>query len=248
MTHRHDDADPIEHDPTGMRALLGSLPDPGPMPDDLVARITAALDAEGRSGAPTKGDPGPPETVVPLHRRRGWQLLGVAAAAVVAFGVGGMVVDQLAPGGLRATLGLSGGSVDSAAGGAPAEVAAPLGAERSADGSAVLVLASGADYTSAGLAAQAGRLPVPGDDGSKDAAAVPPGAGAVADPAGARSCAGALGVGPSDPVVVDVATMEGRPVAVVVATAQGGVRQAWVVERSCHDGAPAVLAGPVPVG
>ena len=40
MTHRHDDADPIEHDPTGMRALLGSLPDPGPMPDDLVARIT----------------------------------------------------------------------------------------------------------------------------------------------------------------------------------------------------------------
>jgi hypothetical protein len=250
VTHRHDDADPIEHDPTGMRALLGSLPDPGPMPDDLVARITAALDAEGRSGASAGGDTGGPGTVVPLHRRRGWQLLGVAAAAVVAFGVGGMVVDQLAPGGLQATLGLSGGSADSAAGGAPAEVAAPLGADRSGGSSAVLVLASGTDYTSGELAAQAGHLPVPdreGDDGSKDAAALPPGAGAVADAAGARSCAGALGVGTSDPVVVDVATMSGRPVAVVVATAQDGVRRAWVVERSCHEGEPAVVAGPVAV-
>lgn len=30
-------------DPTGMRALLRSLPDPGPMPDDLVARIQSSL-------------------------------------------------------------------------------------------------------------------------------------------------------------------------------------------------------------
>ncbi len=46
MSHPHDDTDPIEHDPTGMRALLGSLPEPGPMPADLVARIEAALAAE----------------------------------------------------------------------------------------------------------------------------------------------------------------------------------------------------------
>lgn len=39
--HDHD-----EVDPTGVRALLSSLPDPGPMPAALVARITASLQAE----------------------------------------------------------------------------------------------------------------------------------------------------------------------------------------------------------
>ena len=48
MSQPHDDTAPVEHDPTGMRALLASLPDPGPMPDDLVARISAALAAEAR--------------------------------------------------------------------------------------------------------------------------------------------------------------------------------------------------------
>ncbi|NHA70015.1 hypothetical protein [Phycicoccus flavus] len=48
MNHPHDDRDPIEHDPTGMRALLGSLPDPAPMPADLVERISAALADEVR--------------------------------------------------------------------------------------------------------------------------------------------------------------------------------------------------------
>lgn len=69
MSHPHDDTDPIEHDPTGMRALLGSLPDPGPMPADLVARIEAALAAEVAThgdldrallaaAAPVRVDPG----------------------------------------------------------------------------------------------------------------------------------------------------------------------------------------------
>ena len=50
MSHPHDDTAPVEHDPTGMRALLASLPEPGPMPDDLVARISAALAAEAQRG------------------------------------------------------------------------------------------------------------------------------------------------------------------------------------------------------
>jgi hypothetical protein len=51
VSHPHDDTAPVEHDPTGMRALLSSLPDPGPMPADLVARISAALEAEAHAGA-----------------------------------------------------------------------------------------------------------------------------------------------------------------------------------------------------
>jgi hypothetical protein len=47
----HDGDVPFEDDPTGMRALLSGLPDPGPMPDDLVARIQASLLSESRSRA-----------------------------------------------------------------------------------------------------------------------------------------------------------------------------------------------------
>ena len=50
MSQQHDDTAPVEHDPTGMRALLASLPEPGPMPDDLVARISAALAVEAQRG------------------------------------------------------------------------------------------------------------------------------------------------------------------------------------------------------
>ena len=35
-----------EDDPTGVRALLSSLPEPGPMPEHLVERISASLAAE----------------------------------------------------------------------------------------------------------------------------------------------------------------------------------------------------------
>ncbi len=43
-------ADPeSEDDPTGIRALLAALPDPGPMPASLVDRISASLAAEQRT-------------------------------------------------------------------------------------------------------------------------------------------------------------------------------------------------------
>ena len=93
-----------DHDPTGVRDLLGSLPDPGPMPGDLVARITASLEAESRARRPDCGlDPapvphadghGPIAVVVPLHQatrrpsgRRMFGLVASAAAAVTVFGI-----------------------------------------------------------------------------------------------------------------------------------------------------------------
>lgn len=41
-----DDHLPDDADPTGIRELLAGLPDPGPMPDDLVRRIEARLEIE----------------------------------------------------------------------------------------------------------------------------------------------------------------------------------------------------------
>lgn len=47
-----------DHDPTGVRALLASLPDPGPMPPELIHRISETLAAEqnGRVHADTATD------------------------------------------------------------------------------------------------------------------------------------------------------------------------------------------------
>lgn len=85
------DPPPDGDDPTGMRALLGGLPEPGPMPDDLVARIQASLAAEqqARTGAQQGG------LVIPISRAvrpkpRGRAVFGLvvgAAAAVSAFAV-----------------------------------------------------------------------------------------------------------------------------------------------------------------
>lgn len=44
-----------DDDPTGVRALLGALPDPGPMPEDVAARVLARL-ADAHSGGSAASD------------------------------------------------------------------------------------------------------------------------------------------------------------------------------------------------
>lgn len=86
-----DDQSP-EVDPTGVRALLSALPDPGPMPQDLVDRITASLQAEQLLRTPhTDGDAadaGVISLTAERHRRRPGRTLsllaGAAAVAVAA--------------------------------------------------------------------------------------------------------------------------------------------------------------------
>lgn len=61
-----DEHTPIEHDPTGMRALLSSLPDPGPMPPDVEQRLWAALSHEREARA--RGELNPvPLAAAPVH-------------------------------------------------------------------------------------------------------------------------------------------------------------------------------------
>lgn len=275
----HDDADPIEHDPTGMRALLGSLPDPGPMPEDLVTRIGAAIaaqaDADGRPhpswaapecpdpvddllpfGADPDGRGADDGVVVPLRRRRLVRGLGVAAAAVVVLGVGGAVVQGLGSSGATASLGMAQKDASAAGGSAargPANLAGAGEGSVVADDAAldVLVVASGATYTVADLGGQASALPQPEagatalprtDEGAADPDET------VSTPAGARACATALGVPGSEPVTVDLATVDGSIAAVLVATRPDGSRTAWAVDRGCRAGSTGLVGGPVDVG
>ena len=119
--HRsHDD------DQTGVQQLLATLPDPGPMPPDLIERITASLEAEraqhgpgfapgfsgsgsqwdravsggshavGDDGMGLRGGPDGPTLPRPRSVSRGW-LLGLSTAAAAAAIGGVAALNMLGP-------------------------------------------------------------------------------------------------------------------------------------------------------
>ena len=246
VTLRHTPPGPPDpdDDPTGMRALLSSLPDPGPMPDDLVARITASLAAEqgGRH-------------VVPLHdaprrKRALWRTAGLAAAAAAVVGIGaGTLLTNTAPGALGALFGGSGN--DSAASGAAVSREASAGAAPSSGGAfaqsagaAVTIHHSNTPYTSAHLADQARALLTSSVEPVAPLSAESPGLGPIATEVGLRSCLSALTTEPFTTATADLGSFDGRPAAVVVLT-RGAGHTAYAVQRSCSTGHPAQLAGPV---
>ncbi len=127
-------------DPTGMRDVLSSLPEPGPMPDDLADRICASLERErGLRGAQQPWDS--QSRVHDLDRERAHrrpQQWILAAAAVLAVGVIGTVVfDQVLN---------SQGSADSAA----ANVPTPQREESGGDSADAQVEEGGAADSDAG--------------------------------------------------------------------------------------------------
>lgn len=97
---------PLEPDPTGVREILASLRDPGPMPADLVQRITASLATEqarreqllssGAAADPLLESAGAGTGAATVHsiatareRRAGawrWPLIAVAASVAVLAG------------------------------------------------------------------------------------------------------------------------------------------------------------------
>ncbi|GGK73681.1 hypothetical protein [Ornithinimicrobium pekingense] len=163
------DPEAHEHDPTGIRALLSALPDPGPMPQDLVERIEARLAVEHahREQATAGGLGSRSDSVVDLaaersHRRPGRTvaLLGAAAA--------GLLVATVAIGELGG-VGTSGGPAFDSAAQVPARSAADS-AERDA----------GAGGDSAGDGQQLGAL---GGEGADGAGPAEGGAGTLSDDA-----------------------------------------------------------------
>ena len=160
-----------EPDPTGIREILAHLPDPGPMPADLVARITASLAAEqtvmdrhrswhgGRNGA---GDPGPVRFLDAERGRRpgsGGRTPMIALAASIAVLAGAAILGLLTLTGGPFTT----GGADSAALDATAQHSArdDAGAGDSQDE------AGGADATEEGQAFGSTEL-APGDGADGD--------------------------------------------------------------------------------
>ena len=267
MTHSHDEGNAQDHDPTGVRDLLSRLPAPGPMPDELVARITAALAAESDAARDDGRAAGGDVVGLPVRRRSPrLRHLGVAAAVVTAIGLGGYGLAVVQGGGAPSVDALtsgddSGGSASEAESGTDASARAdgqgeaapgsgqedteplPRAAPPAGSGEVVVVM-SGTQYTSGGLAAEASALTSGPLDPLPDLAAEAPTIGPIATPIGARACAEGLGVDPSAGLVVDVAQVDGRPAAVLVAFGPGG-RTAYAVERSCTTGTSSPIGGPV---
>jgi len=71
-----------EDDPTGVRELLSALPDPGPVPEDLAARISASLDDLDQERRPRRPRHWLPAAVA---------VMAVAVVSVVVFDGGGGV-------------------------------------------------------------------------------------------------------------------------------------------------------------
>lgn len=223
LGRRHGADDP---DPTGVRAILAGLPDPGPMPSDLVRRISATLAAEhARAHRDDRGHPlgdtAPrPVTVTALddvreRRRRGrLPVIAIAASVVVLAGVVimGMLASTLGVGTRAGTDTAASHSADSGEGddaAGAAEESDPLaGAEMAPDSGsgpeALLaagtpLLASGAVLSPATLDDHARTVrDAPASLGSDPAADRARTTGAASTIEGAAAClSGLLSIDPS---------------------------------------------------
>lgn len=248
-----------EPDPTGIRALLGSMPDPGPMPTDLVARITASLAAEqeARAGA----------VVVPLHRRaaqrserpgpveltgrrRRWQRFAVAAAVAAVAVVALPTLVGAGPTSWLASLtGVGGQSSESSASmldaqrSGAASPATPRAMSQAAPGVASIT-ASGTAYSASTLTTQARAVLTRAGTSTEPAAGG--GAAPAATATGLATCLRALGVEPGSAVHADVGTLDGAAAVVAVVSTPTG-STVYAVPPGCDAAHPRLLTPAVPL-
>lgn len=249
-----------DDDPTGVRALLSSLPAPDPMPAQLVERINASL-AEEQIQRAASGSPG--STVSPLlalRRRRPARLLvalaGAAAALVLVAVVGSNIFSQSVTTSQTSLASPSGGDVSRSAENGAGALSAPGAADAKAptakaktysDSAAgptlVQIRLSGTRYTQADFVTQVQALR------EVILRSKPPqgsGVGTAGTTAGLRECLDAIGAGRAQDVRADVAFYQGKP-ALVIAATTNDVSVAYVVGRQCSHADPAVLRPATPL-
>lgn len=247
-------------DPTGVRALLSSLPSPGPTPVDLAERINSALREQVDPRSLTDEQVSYALFAGRTRRGRGGFWLGVAVVAAVGLLLGGGFLagtGALGPG----LLGMLGGpAAPSALPPGPVTASTPASASSASAGNGEsgglqrTVVPAGAqrffeshtNYDHTSLRGQAGALitasPVP----ARELAADAPQTGAIATAHGLASCLAALDLPSDTGVLVDLATYDGRPAAVLVSR-HGDHNEVRVVARDCALDNPALIAGPYPL-
>jgi hypothetical protein len=251
-----------------LRSLLSHAPDPGPMPEAVVARVEAALADERRAHGDGRTKPGAAQaggdgddgggaraaTVTPLlarRGRRGPRLLQAAAALVVVAAGGAVAV------GVQSGMDGSNDSAFSTAGGAAREQGTEAKSAR------LRLTASGRAYTTASLRTDATLLLRGASEAAlaagKDLRASPdaaPGRAQSGPPKGAprarvtapaadvAACARKLSGDDASPLAVDAGTFDGKPALVYVFAhpQEASKAQVWVVAPSCAvDAAGGVL-------
>lgn len=242
-----------------VRALLAAAPDPGPMPERVGARISAALADEAR----LRVDRGPltqaehdDAILVPLirQRQRPRPLFAAAAvaaaAAVVAVGGSALHLNKRAPGG-EALLGDATTTVTTptpppVTATASPTVTPPAGTPTTPANPNLHIQLSHTRYTEDDLAGQARAMVSRPDAPIQVLAAEAPTLGPIATEIGLTSCLRELGLPTDVPVHVDLARYEGDPAAVIAVT-QGGATTVRVVQRSCTTGHADVVKDAVSV-
>lgn len=212
MTGSHPDprASDNDLDPTGVRALLANLPDPGPMPDDLMTRISQSLELEqerratagtssvspigpghGASGSePSSGGSVVSLTAERQRRRPGRTVLWLGGAAAVAM-VATVSVNQIVGGGTADDSGVAANvpaTTDSVDSGAEAGGAA----EGEQDSHDAGTSDAADDSSMADAAPPAEPTPAPGDEEAAD------GGGAVLSSTQVHAMAGTVELSATD--------------------------------------------------
>lgn len=210
------------------RQQLSALPRPR-MPDEVRARVAAAIAAESAGTAPQQQEPVAAPTPLPRQRaaRRRPVLTGLigAAAALTLFAV----IDPL------------GVPTDSTIAGEADSETAQSGDPDPEAGAALL--ATQTSYTRSQIESQARRTARQAAAGRAPGEAVPPVAPSVGaalnDPGSARDCAAAIPDPQGSLVFIDRAVFEGEP-ALIVAFSTGDRLDIVVQDASCTRIDPAV--------
>lgn len=222
-----------------VRDLLASQPSPGPMPEEVFARISAALREEQATRAddggltdelglaevsPLRPEQAPTREAEPRTPRR-WGRALAAAAAVAAVGVLGTL----------AVRGTSSPGPNTAAPGVTPTAASSLH-----------IQLSQSSYSQGSLPDEARKLLETPSATLAPADAASPALGPIATKAGLDACLASLGESGAQAVTVDIATYEGMPAAIIVVTKDNRTT-VYAVQRDCATGDPKILQDSVPV-
>ncbi len=253
-------------DPTGVRALLAALPDPGPMPEQLAARIQAALHTQGH---PDDLDDGAEELEVALGMppvtlydddptEAGSDPLGALGAPRPAsvselrsrrarrwpvLGAAAATVAALAIGGALLAGNNRGGGLSASVAPGSVKVTSPSPMPSANPTQKVQIQTSTRSYTSADLTAQAQSLL---DPTVPAATPVGSGLGPIGTPEGLAACVATLGEDDADSITADLAVFDGQPAVIIVAV-KDGLKQVYVVARDCGKGDPGILQEGTPL-